>query len=113
MYIGVPLGNILVPLMIWLLKKNDLPLVDEQGKQSLNFQISFMLYAFITAIIYLILALIMVVNVNGVAPTFFILSIPLIIVLFLVTHLAFTIVASIKASNGEVYRYPLAINFFK
>ena len=52
MYLGVPLGNILVPLIIWLIKKDDLPLVDEHGKQSLNFQISLMLYAVIAAIVY-------------------------------------------------------------
>ena len=44
LYIGIPFGNIFGPLIIWLIKKDEIPLVDEQGKESLNFQISLILY---------------------------------------------------------------------
>jgi len=43
-YMGIPFGNILGPLIIWLVKKDEFPLVDEQGKESLNFQISMLIY---------------------------------------------------------------------
>jgi len=44
-------GNILGPLVIWLIKKDESPYVDQQGKESLNFQISFTIYAFIAGIL--------------------------------------------------------------
>ena len=34
-----PFGNIIAPLVIWLIKKEEYPLVDDQGKESVNFQI--------------------------------------------------------------------------
>ena len=47
LYLGIPFGHIVVPLVIWLIKKNEFPYVDEQGKESLNFQISMTIYALI------------------------------------------------------------------
>jgi hypothetical protein len=44
-YVGVPFGNIVGPLIIWLIKRGDLQSVDEHGKESLNFQISFTLWS--------------------------------------------------------------------
>ena len=37
----IPFGNILAPLIIWLIKKEELPFVSDQGKEVLNFQISY------------------------------------------------------------------------
>jgi len=52
--IGIPFGNIVGPLIIWLLKKNVYPFVNEQGKESLNFQISMTIYALAAALLILI-----------------------------------------------------------
>jgi uncharacterized Tic20 family protein len=112
-YLGVPLGNILVPLIIWLLKKDDLPLVDEHGKQSLNFQISLMLFAVITAIFYVVVLMGLYLVTAAYFPRVALVFIPLLFAAFLIVHLVFTITAAIKAGNGEVYRYPLAIRFIK
>jgi uncharacterized protein len=52
--IGIPFGNIVGPLIIRLLKKNVYPFVNEQGKESLNFQISMTIYALAAALLILI-----------------------------------------------------------
>ncbi|MEW5784576.1 MAG: DUF4870 domain-containing protein [Bacillota bacterium] len=113
LYIGVPFGNILVPLIIWLIKKDELPLVDEHGKQSLNFQISITVYAVLAAVGYVVLLMALFVVTGDTAPGLFLVLLPLLFAVFFIVHLAFTIIASIRASNGEIYRYPLAIRFFK
>ena len=71
------------PLIIWLMKKDQSPYVDAQGKESLNFQLSILIYCFPTC---------------GLAGIF---------------GLIMAIIASIKANDGIVYRYPLAIRFIK
>ncbi|MBU1120234.1 DUF4870 domain-containing protein, partial [Patescibacteria group bacterium] len=43
-FIGIPFGNVLGPLIIWLVKKNEMPLVEVNGKEALNFQISMSIY---------------------------------------------------------------------
>ncbi|RQD77050.1 MAG: DUF4870 domain-containing protein [Candidatus Syntrophonatronum acetioxidans] len=93
--LGIPFGNILGPLVVWLLKKEEHPFIDEQGKESLNFQISIS--------IYFIIAAILVVIVVGL----------LILIPLFIAYLVLVIIASIKASNGESYRYPLTIKFIQ
>ncbi len=94
-YIGIPFGNIIGPLIIWLIKKDEMPFVDEQGKEALNFQISMTIYAIVS--VFLIFAIV----------GFFLLFAVAII------NLIFVISAAVKASKGESYRYPLAIRFLK
>lgn len=91
----IPFGNIIGPLVIWLLKKDQSSYVDMQGKESLNFQISNMIYTFISNLLMFVLI--------GFITT------PLLFVFWIV----FTIIGSIRASEGTAYRYPLTIRFFK
>jgi uncharacterized Tic20 family protein len=93
--LGVPFGHILGPLVMWLLKKNDYPFVNEQGKESLNFQISMTIYGAVSAL--LVFVVVGIVLLIGLA----------------ITDLILVIIASIRASNGESYRYPLTIRFIK
>jgi uncharacterized protein len=91
----IPFGNFLAPLIIWLSKKDEDPLVDDQGKESLNFQISVLLYAVISGIlIFLIVGVIMLV----------------VLALFTIIQV---IKASLSASDGKPYRYPLCIRFIR
>ena len=92
---GIPFGHILGPLVVWLLKKNRYPFVNDQGKESLNFQLSMTLYAFVAA-------LLIFVNIGA-------------IMLFglVVGNLILVIIASVKAFNGETFRYPFKIRFIK
>ena len=91
----IPLGNIIGPLVIWLLKKDQFEFVDDQGKESLNFQISVVIYAIISAILIIV-----------------VLGIFLLIALGIFA-IVMVIIASIRANEGVRYRYPLTIRFIK
>ena len=94
-FLGIPFANILGPLVIWLIKKNDFPFVDQQGKSALNFQISMAIYA-----------------IAAFPLTFVLIGIPLLIAI-VVVDLIMVILASVKANNGLSFKYPLSIKFFK
>jgi hypothetical protein len=87
----VPFGNIIGPLVIWLIKKDQYAFVDDQGKEALNFQISIMIWAAV-----------------AIALCFVIIGIPLLIAV-IIFSVVMTIIAAIKANEGEYYRYPLTI----
>lgn len=89
------LGHLLGPLAVWLVKKDEIPQVDIEGKESLNFQISMTIYMVISgALIWLIIGFPM-----------------LVIVAF--ADIVLTIMAAMKASQGVMYRYPFTIRFLK
>ena len=90
-----PFGNILAPLAIWLVHRDSFPLVDDQGKEAVNFQISIS--------IYLIASALMILIVIG-----FVLLIAL-----LIFALVVTVSAAIQASKGGKYRYPFTIRFIQ
>lgn len=94
-FIGIPLGNILGPLVLWLIKKEEDPLVDATGKEVLNFQISASIYG----IVCVLLAFVVI--------GFILLPILLIAVVI------YTIIGAIKANEGQLYRYPFIIRFIK
>ena len=94
-FAGIPFGNVLGPLILWLVKKDEYPAVNEHGKESLNFQISMTLYAIIAGLsIFLLIGIVLF---------------PLVLLLDFIL----LIVAAVKASKGELYRYPLTIRFLK
>ena len=88
-------GHILGPLIVWLAKRSDSPEIDEHGKESLNFQISMLIYNVIAGVLCLVLI------------GFVILAI------LHILNLVLVIVASIQASEGKFYRYPIAIRLIK
>lgn len=92
-YVGIPLGNIIAPLVIWLMKKDSMPAVDAAGKAALNFNISVAIY-FLVAIPFV----------------FILIGIPLVIAL-IAFHVVFTILAGLAANKGNAFTYPLAIRF--
>ncbi len=91
----IPLGNFLGPLVIWMIKKDEMSFVDDQGKESLNFQLT-MLIAFI---------------VSGIL-VFVLIGIPMLCVL-VIFQIVVVIMAAIKANDGVKYRYPYTIRFIK
>jgi uncharacterized Tic20 family protein len=86
---------IIGPLIIWVLKKDEYPLVDDQGKEVLNANISFFIYGFVAAMSMIILVGIILVPLLGIAIA--------------VT----TIIGAIRAYDGVPYRYPYIIRFIK
>ena len=95
------LGVFVGPLVIWLMKREEMPFVDDQGKEALNFNITF-------AAIALALVVLGVVTL-GIG---FILTLPLLVVAG-VAWLVLTIAAAIRANEGQTYRYPFAIRLIK
>lgn len=91
----IPFGNVLAPLALWLAKREKYPLVDDQGKESLNFQLSIMLYSLV-----------------GFVLIFIVVGFLLLIVIAFFALIQ-VIIATISASKGNKYRYPLCIRFIK
>ena len=89
------IGSIIVPLIIWQVKKDDFKFVDEQGKEAVNFQISILIYAFVAGLLCFACA--------GFAllPAVYIVDVVLLII------------AALKANDGHHYKYPLTIRFIK
>ena len=83
-----PFANVIIPMTIWLVKKETSPLVNDQGKEALNFQITILVgYAICVPLCFVLM------------------GIPAIFALFLY-HVVFSIVAAIKSNEGLAYRYP-------
>ena len=90
----IPFGNIIGPVIVWAIKKDTSEFIDDQGKESLNFQLTLTIACAVSAVLIFVaigLLLLPVVAIYG---------------------LVMIIIASIKANEGERYRYPLNIRFF-
>jgi len=94
-------GWFLGPLIIWLVKKDSMPFVNDQAKEALNFNITI-------AIIFVILTILGFATL-GVG---FLLALPLMIIIG-IAALVFIILAAIKANEGVTYRYPFALRLIK
>lgn len=105
-YLGIPFGNILGPLLIWLFKRNEYELVDDQGKEVLNFQISLMIYGLVLAVLGTLFFVTLILM-----P----LSVVLLVVFgfLLLFSLVMTVVGALRASNGIAYRYPITMRIIK
>jgi uncharacterized Tic20 family protein len=84
-----PFGNIIGPLIVWQIRRQEFEFVDDQGKESVNFQITVTIAGIIAA-----------------ALTFVFIGIPLAIALG-IFDIVIVIIATIQANNGERYRYPV------
>lgn len=93
--LGWSLMHIIAPLAIWLIKRADSPDIDATGKEVLNFQISYSIYTGVA--ILLCFALVGF----------------LILPVVLITWIVCMVLAAVKVSNGESYRYPFTIRFLK
>lgn len=87
------IGAILGPLIVWLIKKDQSAFVDAQGKESVNFQLSCLIYAIVSSILCFVLIGILLLIALG------------------VFWLVEVIIASVAANNGNYHRYPLCIRF--
>jgi uncharacterized protein len=111
------LGNIIGPLLVWQIKKNELPEIEPYGKEAVNFQL--------TILIFNIIAGIVVAGILGYGFGFgslwrspfaflgggFGLGVIISIINFVAWVLA--VIAGLRANNGEFYKYPVAIRFIK
>ncbi len=91
--LAVPFGNVIAPLVVWLLKKDETRFVDESGIRALNFQLTWSIVLLVTALSVL----------AGVGLLLFPLAV--------LGWLTLTVLGTVEASRGEVYDYPLTIGF--
>jgi len=91
----IPFGSIIGPLVVWQIKKNEMPFVDDQGKEALNFQI--------TAAIAVMVCFVLIFAVIGI----------FLLPAVLLADLIFVIIAAIAANNGQAYRYPITLRLIK
>jgi len=91
--LGFALAHILVPLAIWLIKRAESSVIDATGKEVLNFQLSFTIYFAMAGVLCWLLVGFLI--------------LPILFLIWLIC----TIIAAVKTSNGESYRYPMTIRF--
>ena len=89
----IPFGNIVAPLILWSLKKDEFEIVNIHGKEAINFQISITIYLLISILLI-----------------FVVIGIPILIALG-IFELIVIVIASVKANEGKLYQYPLSIRF--
>ncbi|WP_405605725.1 DUF4870 domain-containing protein [Polaribacter sp. Asnod1-A03] len=123
-----PFGNIITPLIAWQTLKDRSPFLDEQGKEAVNFNISYTLYVFLLSIAFIPFAFGSIFNnhngfFNGnhynldldfsFNNAFGFIGLGSITGLIYLIGMALVIIASLKAREGENYKYPFTIKFIK
>lgn len=126
----IPFGNFIGPIVLWVTNKDKSDFIDKNGRQAINFQLSILLYTLIVALltvpffVFNLLGHFNFIDFNGLDGLHISIGKPspllyfggflgaLAIVGFII-ELLLIIIASLKAQNGEVYRYPITIDFIK
>lgn len=91
----IPFGSIIGPLVFWMLKRDQYEFVNQEGREALNFSISMVIYAVVASLLIFV----------GIG----LIILPILLIFWLVM----VIIATIKSSAGESYRYPLNIRLIK
>lgn len=91
----IPFGNIAGPLVVYSIKRTEYDFVDDQGKESLNFQITMTIAILIASLLMFVLVGFVLLPIIGIYA------------------IVYTIVGAIKANNGEFFRYPITYRFIK
>lgn len=93
----VILSGIIAPLIVWQIKKDDHPFIDEHGKEALNFQISMGIYSLVSLLLIPVFCI----------GAFLLPAVGIV-------NLVFLLIAGVKANNGQSYWYPpFTIRFVK
>ncbi len=92
----IPFGSVIGPLVIWLIKRAEMPMVEVHGKEVLNFQITVMIAAVVSMVLMFVFIGFLLLAVVAIGA------------------LILTIMAAIKVSNGDYsYRYPFTLRLIK
>ncbi|MBL8869475.1 MAG: DUF4870 domain-containing protein [Planctomycetaceae bacterium] len=91
----IPFAGLIAPILIWQLKKGEMPEIDAHGKMVVNFIISMIIYSLISFVLTFVL-----IGILGYIAVFFM-------------GIVFPIIGGIKANSGELWKYPLVISIIK
>ena len=84
--------GIIGPLVIWVVKKDKAPYVEDQAKEALNFQIAVTVAAMISVMTIVLIPIAMVIMLGG---------------------MIYSVLAAVEANNGNYYRYPFTLRLIK
>lgn len=102
-YIGIPFGHVVGPLIVWLIKKDESPFIDAQGRLAVNYQITLTIYGAVLFVIGLILGV--VTCGFGWALLWIAMS------AWAVADIVFAVLGGLRANEGGFYPYPYLIEF--
>lgn len=91
----VPMAGVVAPIVLWQMKKDESPIIDQHGKNVTNWLISCLIYA----VICFVLVIVVIGAFMGIALA--------------IVSIVFAILGGLKANNGEVWKYPMTIQFIK
>jgi uncharacterized Tic20 family protein len=91
----IPFAGVIVPIVLWQVKKDEIPALDAHGKMVANWLISSLIYLAVSLVLTLVLIGILGFIAVG------------------IMSVVFPIIGAIKANNGELWEYPLTIKFLK
>ena len=91
----IPFAGLVAAIVIWQIKKDEMPSLDDHGRVVVNWQISLAIYGFVSLILTIVLI--------GV----------LLLVALVIVSVVFAVIGAIKGNNGELWPYPLSIPFLK
>ena len=101
----IPFGGIVIPMVMWYVNKDEYVEVDLHGKRIVNWIISSLIYTLIALSIFLF---------SIATESFLFISLGiLLLVALMVCSIVFTILGSTRSFKGEIYNYPMSINFIK
>jgi uncharacterized Tic20 family protein len=126
----IPFGNFIGPILLWMSNKEKSGFVDAHGKQALNFQISILLYSLVIGLITIPFFLFNIlsgfdfmdidafesihISLSNPSPLFYAFgSLGGLAIIGFILELVFIVKASLKARDGQLYNYPITINFIK
>ena len=126
----IPFGNFIGPIILWVINKDKSEFIDKHGKQVINFKMSILLYAVILGMITVPFFIFNMfngvdfidfqgfdnfhINIGKPSPLLYIGGgLGALMIIAFIIELALIIRASLKARDGELYHYPLTINFLK
>jgi len=129
----IPFGNYIFPIVIWSSKKDESEFINDNGKKVLNFQLSMLIYSIVLCLIAIPILLYTIFRnipfnaiidgndfvirnfrfgeIDGIAVLG--ITAGFVFGILKVVEFVLIILAAVKASNGESYKYPFSISFFK
>ena len=110
-FTSIPFGNVLGPLAVYLIQKDLDPFVEEQGKESINFQITVTIIGIIVLLCYIASFFAVILGTHNAWP-WPLLVIPCFFAL-VVFNVACVAVAAVRSYHGDHFRYPLSIRFLR
>lgn len=126
----IPFGNLLGPIILWVTNKDKSEFIDAHGKQAINFQISILLYALIIGMLTIPFFIFKIfsgldlidfnafqdfhINIGKPSPLlYFGGALGALAIIGFIIELILIVLASLKARDGEYFKYPFTINFLK